>query len=247
MICLLFRDHDADYLEHLNQRLNGIEVAFCPVLETQDAKADWDSVALGSTQNIIISSKRAVQALNRTHHLPALKDKNFYVVGPSTLAYLRLSLGNNAEGNFVREMSSALLATRITSTITNSETAEFVYFCAAGRRDELPDMLKQAGIKCTELVVYETVPIKNIELPPELGLEERCILVFFSPSGVDAVWSRISQFSQQCFFVCIGATTAHHLRQKCSTHATVVVAKSPNVDGVCDAILSVVSKLSKIQ
>ncbi len=81
------------------------------------------------------------------------------------------------------------------------------FFCGNIRRDELPDMLEDAGVMLTEVVVYETIKIKhNIS-------ENYNGILFFSPSAAESFFLDNKIPSSTVLFA-IGSTTANVLREK---------------------------------
>lgn len=80
----------------------------------------------------------------------------------------------------------------------------FTYICGKQRRDELPDILKEAGIFCNEVVVYQTYE-------SEQSFDKTFdAVLFFSPSGVSAFAK--ANLTQPVAF-CIGETTAKTARK----------------------------------
>lgn len=236
MHIVLLRDPDAEYLEFIKDRLPNASVDFCPVLETRYAE-DINIDRVSQDDSVIITSKRAVDALERTKALSQLSKRYFYAIGKSTFNYLHERMPEDITGVYLRSLTSADMSAskQLAQMIIHNHTKErsYTYFCAAGRRDELPQALRDAGIQCTETVVYETVARAALQLP--LESDDDTILVFYSPSGVDACWSQVADNLKLLKFVCIGSTTATHLLSK-ADGLKLVIAKSPSVEGVCDAI-----------
>ena len=81
-----------------------------------------------------------------------------------------------------------------------------VYCCGNKRRDVLPTMLKEKGIRLEEVVCYET------ELLPRHVERTYDAILFFSPSGVASYLSANGIAPSQTLF-CIGNTTAGALQQ----------------------------------
>lgn len=92
------------------------------------------------------------------------------------------------------------------------------FFCGNQRRDELPAILKSAGITVHELVVYET-----IEISQDLNKQYDGIL-FFSPSAVHSFFKSNTPGQSSTFFA-IGDTTAEAIRSYSAN--LIVTASSP--------------------
>jgi uroporphyrinogen-III synthase len=74
-------------------------------------------------------------------------------------------------------------------------------------RDDLPQALDKVGIQFDQLQVYTTSPNPNLQRDLcQLNTQEW--MVFFSPSGFDAVNVYLKDFPK---IACIGKTTAAHI------------------------------------
>jgi uroporphyrinogen-III synthase len=80
-----------------------------------------------------------------------------------------------------------------------------LFCCGNRRRNELPAMLKAAGIDVTEVVVYNTV------LRPVVVSEDYEGYIFFSPSGVESFLT-FNQLQKDAIVFAIGETTAASLK-----------------------------------
>ena len=107
---------------------------------------------------------------------------------------------------------------------------EAIFFCGEKRRDELPIILREAGIALTELVLY-----KNIEQPKKIDNGFQAIL-FFSPSAIKSFFKEnVLQKTTACF--CIGYTTANVLKEYKITNKT-VVSNYPSQQVMIDVVLN---------
>jgi len=163
------------------------------------------------THAIVTSQQGAKQLLSDqgSHSI-----ENFFCVGDKTAALL------NENGLNVIKIAAngAALGHAI---VTNYFDEVFHYFCGKMRRDELPDILKNASIICQEIIVYETV-LNHKMIPGSFDG-----ILFYSPSGVDA-FAKANTLSNTIAF-CIGETTA--ARAKTYTDQ-VVVANSTRIESV---------------
>ena len=107
---------------------------------------------------------------------------------------------------------------------------EAIFFCGEKRRDELPIILREAGIALTELVLY-----KNIEQPKKIDNDFQAIL-FFSPSAIKSFFKEnVLQKTTACF--CIGYTTANALKEYKITNKT-IVSNYPSQQVMIDVVLN---------
>lgn len=121
-----------------------------------------------------------------------------YAVGPKTAAAVR-QIGLRPIGEDAGR--AADLAKRI---IGDDPQEPLLFLCGNRRRDVLPDRLTEAGVSFDELVVYETHTRTELGLPSPGG---RTWLVFFSPSGLEAVQASDSVDPHRYRIAAIGPST----------------------------------------
>jgi uroporphyrinogen-III synthase len=93
----------------------------------------------------------------------------------------------------------------LSEEIIEAGLKEVLFFCGHNRRDELPSILKKAGVTVQEVVVYET-----IETPVAVSNDFDAVL-FFSPSAVSSFFQKNQlQDDKVCF--AIGGTTADAIK-----------------------------------
>ncbi|HVT86512.1 MAG TPA: uroporphyrinogen-III synthase [Chitinophagaceae bacterium] len=92
-------------------------------------------------------------------------------------------------------------ASTLAKKIVEEKIKEVIFFCGNQRRDELPEILKNDGIKVHEVIVYET-----IETPATI-MDEFDAILFFSPSAVKSFFS-VNQLRKNTICFAIGQTTA---------------------------------------
>ncbi len=179
---------------------------------------------------IIVTSPRAARALRRVFDdLGTLHARwegtPAYVVGPKTGERLR-DLGFEVSGDETGN------AAALVDLIAEQELSRPLLFLSGNRRrDELPDGLRTAGVAFEEQVVYETHFRSDLTLPPaKPGLW----VVFFSPSGLEAV--RRAEVGPLSGYRCaaIGPTTAETLRDR--GLPVEAVAETPSPEGLVAVI-----------
>lgn len=102
--------------------------------------------------------------------------------------------------------------------IIEHEVKEIIFFCGNKRRDELPAILKEAGIKVHEVIVYETVET------PAIVTDDFDGVLFFSPSAVQSFFS-VNQLKKGTVCFAIGETTADSIAD--FTDNKIIISESP--------------------
>ncbi len=99
-------------------------------------------------------------------------------------------------------ISTAENAKVLSQKIIEHGVKEIIFFCGNKRRDDLPNILKDAGIIVHEVVVYETIEI------PAVATKDIDAILFFSPSTVASFFT-INKLNSKCVCFAIGQTTAN--------------------------------------
>lgn len=165
--------------------------------------------------NLIFTSKNAVESILYHSEIENLKQKNVFCVGLKTKAFLE-ELGFNV----IAYTGYASDLAEIICLIYKQET--FTFLSGNLRRDVLPNILKENGVVFNEIEVYETC------LTPSKIVSKYDALLFFSPSAVESYLSLNKIQDEVCF--CIGETTASVLEAK--NIINIIIANKPNVDAV---------------
>lgn len=182
---------------------------------------------------LIVTSPRALRALGdaflmREQLADAWRGTPAYVVGPKTAGSAE-KLDLRPRG---RDSGGAdALADRI---ITDAPDAPLLFLSGNRRRDALPDRLRAAGVPFEEQVVYETRVRDALDLPPPPH-DGQSWLVFFSPSGLEAVQQADSVEPTSYQIAAIGPTTGSALERAGLT--VEAVAEVPSPEGLVAAIL----------
>ena len=122
----------------------------------------------------------------------------------------------------------AVNASLLADEIIRKEIKEIIFFCGDQRRDELPNKLKEAGIKVHEVVLYET-----IGTPVAVDNDLDAIL-FFSPSGVQSFFA-INELNANTVCFAIGATTKNNISS--FTSNTVITGLIPDPKEVINELI----------
>ena len=169
------------------------------------------------TENVIITSKNAVEALLTNFSAVELQFKNIYCVGRRTKRLVEQRIGKVKH----TEKNAEKLAHYLVEYI---EGTEVTYFCSNLRLDDLPRILDENNINVTEIEAYQTkFNSKKIDDTIEGVL-------FYSPSTVK---SYKQNNTANGIAYCIGETTAKEARKH---FKDVRVAKIPTVESVIELV-----------
>jgi len=167
--------------------------------------------------NVIITSKNAVEAITAILPKEELKFKNIYCVGRRTKKLIEQKIApvKHSERN-AKRLAEYLVGL--------SDVKDITYFCSNIRLDDLPDILSEHNIALTEVEAYQT-RFDAIKLDEELDG-----VLFYSPSTVESFVSR-NRAKGTAF--CIGESTAKMARQ---FFGKVEIAKIPTVESVIELV-----------
>ncbi|WP_299128628.1 hydroxymethylbilane synthase [uncultured Winogradskyella sp.] len=175
------------------------------------------TIVRNEIQNVIITSKNAVEALLTNFSAPELQFKNIYCVGRRTKRLVEKRIGKVTH----TEANAKKLAEYLIEYI---EGTEVTYFCSDLRLDDLPNTLTENNIVVNEVEAYQT---KFDADKVEEGLDG---VMFYSPSTVE---SFLKQNKAKGIAFCIGETTAKAAK---NFFEDVRVAKVPTVESVIELV-----------
>ncbi len=176
-----------------------------------------------SYDGLIFTSPRAVEAVgDAMPWLPSENvrwhDKSVFAIGSATADALR-AIGFDSRGE--ESGSAEALADFIAS---RSFDRPLLFLCGDRRREVLPTRLRASGIEVEELCVYESRSRSPLEWPADRKPEW---VVFFSPSGYEAVSEISSELLRHVRIAAIGPVTAETLRGNGLDVAAVAGEPSP--------------------
>lgn len=203
-------------------RENGIEIveqefiSIKPVWNKETGKQIIDFAEAGKT-TVVLTSNNAVDILDRYMHqgdtFYAIEWKIFCLSGTTKETILN---ARHLEKNIGGEATNA---SSLAHEILKQGEKEVVFFCGNQRRNELPSILKEAGVMVHEVVLYETVET------PQVSTNDIAGILFFSPSAVQSFFS-VNQLKETTVCFAIGQTTANSIAD--FTDNRVIVSQSPN-------------------
>lgn len=166
-------------------------------------------------ENVIITSKNAVEALLTNYSAVELQFKNIYCVGRRTKKMIEKRIGKVLHS----EKNAKKLADYLVEFMEGSEVT---YFCSDIRLEELPTILADNNIKVNEVEAYQT-KLDSVKLSDTVEG-----VMFYSPSTVQS-FKKENNVEDNMIAFCIGETTA----KEASKHfKDVRIAKVPTVESV---------------
>lgn len=167
-----------------------------------------------SIKNVVITSQNAVDSLLENFISQELNFENIFCVGKRTKRLIEKKIGKVAH----IENSAEKLAKYL---VDNIDEKEVTFFCGNKRRDELPAILAENGIKINEVECYQT------QLTPRKIEGKFNGIMFYSPTGIESYLKENKTTESVAF--CIGETTANEARKY---FKNVVVSSLPTVESV---------------
>jgi len=173
----------------------------------------------GSSAVSVFTSMNAVEAVAGAlkAHNPSAAWKIF-CIGAATRRFAAENFGEDSIAGTAG--SAGALADVI---LSNPVVRAVVFFCGDQRRNELPERLRQAGVRVEEIVVYRTM-----QTPHKVGPIYDAV-IFFSPSAVHSFFSD-NILPDQTLLFAIGDTTARAIRQY--TGNKTIVSASPDKEAL---------------
>lgn len=176
---------------------------------------------------VVFTSQHAVEKVVMQNRFYSFQDRvkwKIFSIGGNTKALVKKYFP--ATEIVDTAMNAADLARKI---IQHGTFKKVVFFCGNQRRDDLPRLLKEAGIEVTEVIVYET-----IETPIRIKGELDGIL-FFSPSAVKSYCS-VNAIPDTTTCFAIGETTALAVVQH--SGRVPIVASIPDQHKLIDTVIT---------
>lgn len=215
---------------------NGIEIIEQEAIKVNTvlSREKWQEifqVVDSKKEFVVFTSSNAVLSVKKyLHDYISLYKVNWKIFSLS--GKTQEALDENGEV-FGKVAGAANDSKELAEKIVSTKVDEVVFFCGNKRREELPNILKQAGIKVHEIVVYETVET------PVVAADDFNAILFFSSSAVQSFFS-INQLKKAAVCFAIGQTTANSIAN--FTGNKIIVSKLPSQE----MMLASVKKYFKI-
>ncbi|MFD2542819.1 hydroxymethylbilane synthase [Lacinutrix gracilariae] len=170
-------------------------------------------------QNVVITSKNAVEALLQNFSAVELQFQNIYCVGRRTKRLVEKRIGKVKHV----EPNAKKLANYLVDYIEGNEVT---YFCSDLRLDALPTILEENNITVHEIQAYQT-KYDAVKLPNTVEA-----VLFYSPSTVQSFKQENTAKDNMIAF-CIGETTAQEAKKH---FKDIRIAKVPTVESVIQLV-----------
>jgi len=184
--------------------------------EKQEEISHW---LINSDLDIAFTSANAVEAVK--NYLNKKSGHGYFCISGRT----RSTLLSHVRGEQI--IASAEYGKELAQKIIEHQIKEIVFFCGNKRRDELPALLKEAGIRVHEVIVYETVET------PLLIADDFDAVLFFSPSAVQSFFS-VNQLKKKAVCFAIGQTTARSISD--FTKNRIIISESPEQENLLASV-----------
>lgn len=182
---------------------------------------------------LIATSPRAAEALRHVALDARWRERAAYAVGTRTADGLR-AVGLVPRGEASGDAEA--LARYVVDEAAKGAAKPLLFLCGNRRRETLPHRLAAHGVAFEELEVYQT----HLRTDVALGDPPPAVLVFFSPSGVEAVGAAHGEVVASVRRVAIGPTTAAALDG--AGWPADGVAAAPTPEGVAEAVDAVMRR-----
>ncbi|MBO9682774.1 MAG: uroporphyrinogen-III synthase [Flavisolibacter sp.] len=184
--------------------------------EKQEEISHW---LMNSNADVAFTSANAVEAVK--NYLDKNSSRHFYCISGRTRSSLLLHVRDE------QIMATADYGKDLAGKIIKQQPKEIIFFCGNKRRDELPGILKEAGIKVNEVTVYETVET------PVVAEDDMDAILFFSPSAVQSFFS-VNQLKQNVVCFAVGTTTAESISH--FTKNKILICEQPSQEMMLNAV-----------
>lgn len=165
-------------------------------------------VNLQDYNSIIFTSRQAVDHFFRIAkelRFTVPETTKYFCLSESTAFYLQRYVQFRKRKIFIGQQTFGELL----DIIKKHKDDKFLFPCSEIHKQDIPDMLDEAGIKYKKAVIYRTLASDL----SHINLADYDMLVFFSPSGVKSLFNNFPDFVQNEHVIAtFGATTAKAAR-----------------------------------
>jgi uroporphyrinogen-III synthase len=179
---------------------------------------------------IILTSRNAVDHIFRLAaenkvEIPA--DMKYFCISEQTANYLQKYIVIRKRKIFTGERS----AEDLIQVIKKHKTEKFLYPCSDIRKEDIPKFLEENGYQYREAIIYRTVASDLSDLS-DVNYD---ILAFYSPSGIESLFSNFPNFVQNKTRIAVfGPTTAKAAKE--AGLITDIIAPLPNAPSMTGAL-----------
>lgn len=196
-------------------------IATYPIRTPEIEKEVWHWIRKEDPSYVVFTSANAVAAVK--HYLQqVVPNWRIFCIAEKTRQVLIQKFDSPAI------LDTAPYGSELAQKIIQHGVKEVVFFCGNRRRDELPTLLREQGIRVHEIVVYETKEV------PAVATTDIDGVLFFSPSAVSSFFSA-NQLKEATVCFAIGRTTAEALAAH--TGNQIITSETPSQESIMAAVL----------
>lgn len=179
---------------------------------------------------IILTSRNAVDHIFRLAaenkvEIPA--DMKYFCISEQTANYLQKYIVIRKRKIFTGERT----AEDLIQVIKKHKMEKFLFPCSDIRKEDIPKYLEENGYQYSEAIIYRTVASDLSDLS-DVNYD---VLAFYSPSGIESLFSNFPNFVQNKTRIAVfGPTTAKAARD--AGLITDIVAPLPNAPSMTGAL-----------
>jgi len=190
---------------------------------------------------VIFTSRNAVDNFFRLcaeGRIEVPAEMKYFCISEQTANYLQKYIVIRKRKIFVGQKT----AKDLEEILKKHKNEYYLYPCSNIRKEEIPLFLKDNGFKFSEAVIYETVPSDLSDLA-EVNYD---IIAFFSPSGINSLFTNFPDFKQnKTRIAAFGPTTAKAVRD--AGLILDIEAPLPNAPSMTGALELYIKKANNIK
>lgn len=184
-----------------------IKVDFRPFIQVETLTAKdvrKQKINIMEHTAVIFTSKNAVDSffkicLEFKYEMPA--EMKYFCITEQTANYLQKYIVIRKRKIFVGNKT----AIELTEAMKKHKNEKFLYPCSDIRKDDIPQFMSKNGYQFTEAIMYKTVASDLSDLS-DVNYD---VIAFFSPSGIQSLFTNFPDFKQNnTRIAAFGTTTA---------------------------------------
>ncbi len=188
---------------------------------------------------VIFTSRNAVShffSLCKETKTEVPSDMKYFCVSEQTSNYLQKYIVIRKRKIFTGAKSTA----DVIELLKKHTTEKYLYPCSDIRKDEIPEFLRKNDFQYSELMIYRTVASDLSDLS-DVNYD---VLAFFSPSGIQSLFSNFPDFKQNSTRIAaFGPTTAQAVRDaNLILDIEAPMPNAPSMTGALEAYIKLANK-----
>ncbi len=234
-------DPNSPYYE-LAQKYN-LKIDFRPFIQVEPVSVKEfrkQKINILDFTAIIFTSRNAIDhffSICKQMRIEVPTDMKYFCISEQTANYLQKYIVVRKRKIFVGQKT----AKDLTDVIKKHKNEKFMFPCSNIRKGDIPDFLEQCGYVYAEAIIYCTVASDLSDLS-DVNYD---IIAFFSPSGVQSLFTNFPEFKQNnTRIAAFGPTTAKAVRD--NGLRLDIEAPLPNAPSMTGAIELYIKKANNI-